>query len=504
MTASVTPSARSAPRTNVVLPAPSSPDTSTTSPGRSCAASPAPARSVASGSRVSLSALTQADPQRDARGEQHGPEARSAARCRARCAAARPGRRPARRRRRAGAGTAPADGSAVAAGAGAGVAGAGVAVAAGCCSWLPPPPSSFWPANGSSYCSSPALWASAGAGGGGEQRRGGHEDGESAADRHRAHHSDRVSGRGATDARRRADRGSGAAGTTSLDRDRRPGADGAALAQRTRAAAAAPRGRRRGASRSVPARAACHAQPPGGTRRSGSQRSGNARATSSSVLRSTQAPGPRTAARALPRVRGDGARLPAAGPAGEPEPQAEVDVLEVHPEPLVEAAGGGDARAPVQRRAGAGGEHLARRVVGAGVALEAAALLARAVAPQDVAGVVEQRGVGEVDELRRDRRRARVPAERRAAVSSQRGSSTTSVLTSATASAVVGADPGVRGAGEAAVARRARRPGPPGSARRAAPREPSVEPSSTTTHLGRRHGLRRHALEHARAASARR
>src|SRR4051794_31199658 len=43
-----TPRLCSAPRTNVVLPAPSSPETSTTSPGLSVAASSAPARSVAS------------------------------------------------------------------------------------------------------------------------------------------------------------------------------------------------------------------------------------------------------------------------------------------------------------------------------------------------------------------------------------------------------------------------------------------------------------------------
>src|SRR4051812_24234588 len=49
----VTPRLRSAPRTNVVLPAPSSPETSTTSPGFRRAASSAPAASVASGPLVS-------------------------------------------------------------------------------------------------------------------------------------------------------------------------------------------------------------------------------------------------------------------------------------------------------------------------------------------------------------------------------------------------------------------------------------------------------------------
>src|SRR3954454_17792227 len=54
VTGSVTPSARQAPRTNVVLPLPSSPVTSTTSPGRSRAASSAPAASVSSGRVVSM------------------------------------------------------------------------------------------------------------------------------------------------------------------------------------------------------------------------------------------------------------------------------------------------------------------------------------------------------------------------------------------------------------------------------------------------------------------
>src|SRR3954452_14058608 len=48
VTFAVTPRARAAPRTNVVLPAPSSPLTSTTSPGSSSAASRAPAASVSS------------------------------------------------------------------------------------------------------------------------------------------------------------------------------------------------------------------------------------------------------------------------------------------------------------------------------------------------------------------------------------------------------------------------------------------------------------------------
>ena len=49
-----TPSARQAPRTNVVLPLPSSPLTSTTSPGRSRAASSAPAASVSAALRLTI------------------------------------------------------------------------------------------------------------------------------------------------------------------------------------------------------------------------------------------------------------------------------------------------------------------------------------------------------------------------------------------------------------------------------------------------------------------
>ena len=127
------------------------------------------------------------------------------------------------------------------------------------------------------------------------------------------------------------------------------------------------------------------------------------------MLRSTHAPGPwRSArARAAARVARDRPRLPAAAPAGEPQPQPEVDVLEVGAEALVEAAHGQHGRAAVERGAGAGREDLAGRVVAALVALEAAALLARAVAAQDVAGVVEQRRVVEVDQLRRHRDRLR-------------------------------------------------------------------------------------------------
>src|SRR5687768_18409996 len=79
VTSSVTPSARSAPRTNVVLPAPRSPETSTTSPGRSCAARSAPARSVPAGPSVSLGALTHAEAQGDAAGQQHGADGQDGA-----------------------------------------------------------------------------------------------------------------------------------------------------------------------------------------------------------------------------------------------------------------------------------------------------------------------------------------------------------------------------------------------------------------------------------------
>src|SRR5580698_4239279 len=53
VTGSVTPNARAAPLTSVVLPAPSSPRTSTTSPGRNCPASSAPSASVSAGAEVS-------------------------------------------------------------------------------------------------------------------------------------------------------------------------------------------------------------------------------------------------------------------------------------------------------------------------------------------------------------------------------------------------------------------------------------------------------------------
>jgi hypothetical protein len=54
ITAPVTPSRRHAPRTNVVLPAPSSPLTRTTSPLRRRAARSAPAASVSSALAVSI------------------------------------------------------------------------------------------------------------------------------------------------------------------------------------------------------------------------------------------------------------------------------------------------------------------------------------------------------------------------------------------------------------------------------------------------------------------
>src|SRR5437879_3733069 len=53
VTGSVTPSARAAPRASVVLPAPRSPELSTTSPGRSPPASSAPSASVSCGPAVS-------------------------------------------------------------------------------------------------------------------------------------------------------------------------------------------------------------------------------------------------------------------------------------------------------------------------------------------------------------------------------------------------------------------------------------------------------------------
>src|SRR6185436_15400881 len=66
----VTPKLRSAPRTNVVFPAPSSPETSTTSPGRRRAASAAPAASVPSGPDVTSAWLTEAGAEREAGAQQ--------------------------------------------------------------------------------------------------------------------------------------------------------------------------------------------------------------------------------------------------------------------------------------------------------------------------------------------------------------------------------------------------------------------------------------------------
>src|SRR5215218_3866757 len=72
VTGTPTPSARHAPRTNVVLPAPSSPEMSTTSPGCSPAASAAARASVSAAAAVSVSTLAagmRPAPQREA-GEQ--------------------------------------------------------------------------------------------------------------------------------------------------------------------------------------------------------------------------------------------------------------------------------------------------------------------------------------------------------------------------------------------------------------------------------------------------
>src|SRR5262245_51557743 len=65
----VTPRLRNAPRTNVVFPAPRSPETSTTSPGFRRAASSAPTASVASGPLVS----TEPGTKREAGAQQQRP-----------------------------------------------------------------------------------------------------------------------------------------------------------------------------------------------------------------------------------------------------------------------------------------------------------------------------------------------------------------------------------------------------------------------------------------------
>src|SRR5215211_9400233 len=73
VTGTPTPSARHAPRTNVVLPAPSSPETSTTSPGRRPAARSAASASVSAAPAVSVSTLAtgmRPAPEREAGDEQ--------------------------------------------------------------------------------------------------------------------------------------------------------------------------------------------------------------------------------------------------------------------------------------------------------------------------------------------------------------------------------------------------------------------------------------------------
>src|SRR3954469_11778236 len=66
VTGTPTPSARAAPRTKVVLPAPSSPETRTTSPGRRRAASCAARASVSGADPVSVAAMGgAATPQRE-------------------------------------------------------------------------------------------------------------------------------------------------------------------------------------------------------------------------------------------------------------------------------------------------------------------------------------------------------------------------------------------------------------------------------------------------------
>src|SRR3954447_20372623 len=84
-TGSATPSALAAPRTKVVFPAPSSPETSTTSPAERRSASFAPAASVSAGPEDrSGKRPTHAAPQADAGDHDPGPQQRQDARIRAR------------------------------------------------------------------------------------------------------------------------------------------------------------------------------------------------------------------------------------------------------------------------------------------------------------------------------------------------------------------------------------------------------------------------------------
>ena len=129
-----TPRLRSAPRTNVVLPAPSSPETSTTSPGFRRAASCRPGALGVFGSRRELSRVTEARAQREAGAQQQRPAGGGQPVVDARVRQRGPGARASRRAR---AGSEPA--------CAAGGAGAGVAVAAGAArasAWASPAPAS--------------------------------------------------------------------------------------------------------------------------------------------------------------------------------------------------------------------------------------------------------------------------------------------------------------------------------------------------------------------------
>ncbi len=145
-------------------------------------------------------------------------------------------------------------------------------------------------------------------------------------------------------------------------------------------------------------------------------------------------------------------RLITAAPARQPQPQGQVDVLQVGEVALVEPAELEHRRAPVERRARARSEHLARPCPSAR-------------RPYRSARAARRRRLGAARRRRRRhgsgrparascRRRGRARGSRSIAATiraSQSGSSTTSVLTSATSSPRAASSPAVGGVGKAGV-----------------------------------------------------
>jgi hypothetical protein len=109
----------------------------------------------------------------------------------------------------------------------------------------------------------------------------------------------------------------------------------------------------------------------------------------------------------LAGVMGD-RRLIETAPACEPQAHSEINILDVCEIPLVETVDAHERGAPVQRGAGARPEDLPGDVPSPVVAPEPPSLLARAISPQHVPGVVHRSGVVELDHLAGDRAGARI------------------------------------------------------------------------------------------------